>query len=206
MLARTLAAFVSLCSAVAFAQYLDAGTGLRQEVVPLIQPGGGEPNLTNPTDLRFLPDGRMLITEKCLNTSANGIDNDTARLLIRQATGQLNVVYKFAVDGRSEKGLLGVEVDPAYNTTKRIFLYYSEPTGDGGTDLDRHRVISMTMMANDTLDPLSYKILVRGLRGPANHDGGGLAIGPDGKLYIGVGDTGCNTTCCPAAKMGASPI
>jgi len=36
-------------------------------------------------------------------------------------------------------------------------------------------------------------VLVRGLRGPANHDGGALAIGPDQRLYIGVGDTGCNS-------------
>ena len=36
-------------------------------------------------------------------------------------------------------------------------------------------------------------MLLHGLRGPANHDGGGLAIGPDGKLYVGAGDTGCNS-------------
>src|SRR5436190_18702965 len=40
-------------------------------------------------------------------------------------------------------------------------------------------------------------ILVRGLRGPANHDGGALAVGIDGKLYIGDGDTGCNCSCGP---------
>ena len=42
------------------------------------------------------------------------------------------------------------------------------------------------------LDLGSEVVLASGLRGPANHDGGGMALGPDGKLYVGVGDSGCN--------------
>jgi glucose/arabinose dehydrogenase len=41
------------------------------------------------------------------------------------------------------------------------------------------------------------QVLVDGLRGPANHDGGALAIGPDAKLYVGVGDSGCNSGLAP---------
>ena len=41
-------------------------------------------------------------------------------------------------------------------------------------------------------EPMRIRILDR-LRGPANHDGGGLEIGTDGFLYVSVGDTGCNS-------------
>jgi hypothetical protein len=40
-------------------------------------------------------------------------------------------------------------------------------------------------------------VLIDELRGPANHDGGALDIGPDGRLYVGVGDTGCNSGAPP---------
>jgi glucose/arabinose dehydrogenase len=132
------------------------------------------------TDLAFLPDGRMLVTEKA--GALKLVDGGVAR-----------VVGRFPVDDTSEKGLLGVVVDPDFARTRRVFLYYSAADSAGGTDLDRNRVVSVTLGADGRVDSGSEKVLVRGLRGPANHDGGGMAIGPDGMLYVGVGDSGCNS-------------
>lgn len=137
------------------------------------------------TDLAFLPDGRMLIAEK------------TGALKLRAGDGTVTVAARFPVDDRSEKGLLGVVVDPAFATTRRIFLYYSVADSAGGSDLDRHRVVSATLRPDGTIDLGAMKVLIRGLRGPRNHDGGGMAIGPDGNLYVGVGDTGCNSNAPP---------
>jgi glucose/arabinose dehydrogenase len=133
------------------------------------------------TDVAFLPDGTMLIAEK------------TGALKLRGTDGAVRIAAKLPVDARSEKGLLGVAVDPAFDRTRRLFLYYSAADAAGGTPIDRHRVVSAALRADGTLDLAGAKVLLRGLRGPANHDGGGLEIGPDGKLYVGVGDTGCNS-------------
>jgi glucose/arabinose dehydrogenase len=144
------------------------------------------------TDIGFLPDGRMLVTEK------------TGLVKLRAADGSISVAGSYDVDSSSEKGLLGVAVDPAFASTRRIFLYFSAADSAGGTDLDRHRVVSVTLRADGTLDRAGEQVLVRGLRGPANHDGGGLAVGPDGKLYVGVGDTGCNSGAPPAPDVAPS--
>ena len=137
------------------------------------------------TDVAFLPDGTMVITEK------------GGALKLRGSDGAVRVAAQLPVDTASEKGLLGVAVDPDFARTRRLFLYYSASDAAGGTPLDRHRVISATLGEDGTLGVAAAKLLVRGLRGPANHDGGGLEIGPDGKLYVGVGDTGCNSNAPP---------
>jgi glucose/arabinose dehydrogenase len=111
------------------------------------------------------------------------------------------VAGTFPVDTESEKGLLGVVADPDYGTTRRLFLYYSLAGGTaGGTDLDRNRVVSVRLGTDGMVEAGSEVVLVSGLRGPANHDGGALAIGPDGKLYVGVGDTGCNSGDPPGSQ------
>lgn len=133
------------------------------------------------TDLAFLPDGRMVIVEK------------TGAVRLRGAGGALTLAGTFAVDARSEKGLLGVVVAPDFAASRRLVLYYSRSNTTGGTDLDRHRVVTVPLGADGALDLAAERVLVSGLRGPANHDGGALAIGPDGLLYVGVGDTGCNS-------------
>jgi len=133
------------------------------------------------TDLAFLPDGRLVIVEK------------GGAVRLRAADGTVTAAGSFPVDTASEKGLLGVAVDPAFAVTRRLFFYYSASDAAGGTPLDRHRVVSVLLKADGTLDGASEQVLVSGLRGPANHDGGALAIGPDGRLYVGVGDTGCNS-------------
>jgi glucose/arabinose dehydrogenase len=142
------------------------------------------------TDLAFLPDGRMVILEK------------TGAVKLRRADGTVVLAASYDVDTESEKGLLGVAVDPAFATTRRLFLYWSASDAAGGTDLDRHRIVSVPL-EGEVLDRTRERVLVRGLRGPANHDGGGLAIGNDGMLYAGVGDTGCNSGAVPAS--GAAP-
>ena len=132
------------------------------------------------TDFRFLPDGRVVITRK------------TGELMVRKTDGTLLQAGRFQVDSNSEKGLLGVEVDPQFASTHLLFFYYSLASAAGGTDQDRHRVVTRTLGDDNQLSA-AETVLLHGLRGPANHDGGGLAIGPDGKLYVGAGDTGCNS-------------
>jgi glucose/arabinose dehydrogenase len=153
--------------------------------------GGGPPpslaisdvatGLAQPSDVAFLPDGRMVVIEK------------GGAVRLRATDGTLSTAGTFPVDTRSEKGLLGVAVDPGFAATSRLFFYYSLSDAAGGNDVDRHRVVSVSLRTDGTLDPATETVLVSGLRGPANHDGGALAVGPDGKLYVGVGDTGCNS-------------
>lgn len=144
------------------------------------------------TDLAFLPDGSMVITEKA------------GAVKLRSPNGVITTAGTFAVDSDSEKGLLGVAVDPAFAQTRRLFFYLSVADSAGGTDLDRNRVVSVLLNAGGSLDRASDKTIVQGLRGPANHDGGALAIGPDGMLYVGVGDTGCNSGQPPADRRPPS--
>ncbi|MGZ3419433.1 MAG: PQQ-dependent sugar dehydrogenase [Polyangiales bacterium] len=141
------------------------------------------------TDFKFLPDGRVIAIEKA----------GTAR--VRDKTsGMWTVAATFPVSTTSEQGLLGVEVHPNFATNKLLFFYYSANAADGGSDLDRHRVVSIPLKDDGTLDMASEKVLLKGLRGPANHDGGALTVLGD-KLFVGVGDTGCNCSCKPGDNM-----
>jgi glucose/arabinose dehydrogenase len=134
------------------------------------------------TDFRWLPDGRIVLVAK------NGA------VWIRPAAGGAVVAAgSFAVDESSEKGLLGVAVDPQFATNARLYFYYSAAAG---TSANKHRVVVRTLDAGGLLEA-GETVLIDHLRGPANHDGGALDIGPDGRLYVGVGDTGCNSGAPP---------
>src|SRR4029453_8379703 len=137
------------------------------------------------TDFRWLPDERLVIVTK------------TGDVLVRPAAGgALVTAGGFSVDVESEKGLLGVAVHPSFGSNGQLFFYYSASDAAGGTDADRQRVVMRTLGADNLLSARET-VLLAGLRGPANHDGGALDIGPDGLLYVGVGDTGCNSGTVP---------
>lgn len=143
------------------------------------------------TDFRFLPDGRIVLVSK------------GGEVRVRKTDATIVNAGQFQVDTESEKGLLGVEVHPQFATNKTLFFYYSRADSIGGTDLDRHNVVSVTLKDDNTLDMATQKVLVKDLRGPANHDGGALALSLDGtKLFIGVGDTGCNRSPDPPNPPG----
>jgi len=90
-----------------------------------------------------------------------------------------------------ERGLLGLAFHPDYETNGRFFVYYSGlKTAEG---IDHESVIAeYSVSAEDPnlADPSSEKIILRVDQPEPNHNGGQLAFGPDGFLYIGLGDGG----------------
>ena len=141
--------------------------------------------LDRPTAARFAPDGRLFILEK------------PGRVRVwRPETGLLAVPALTipSCDG-SEMGLLGLAFDPDFATNGHLYLYHTQPPG-GAVDRcasvagRENRVVRVTV-SGDTVDPATLAVLFDGIRTDnGNHDGGDLALGPDGHLYVAVGDTG----------------
>ena len=97
----------------------------------------------------------------------------------------LDISQKVSTGG-NEEGLLGLAFDPNYSTNKRFFVYYSASN-------PRRSVLSMfATQENDTNKAdLDSEIVILEISQPyKNHNGGAIAFGPDGNLYIGVGDGG----------------
>jgi glucose/arabinose dehydrogenase len=90
-----------------------------------------------------------------------------------------------------ERGLLGLVFHPDYKNNGRFFVYYSAPSSDTSLNCDSILAEYKVSTENPELaDPASEKILLRIGEPEMNHKGGQLAFGPDGYLYIGVGDGG----------------
>jgi glucose/arabinose dehydrogenase len=86
----------------------------------------------------------------------------------------------------SEMGLLGMAFHPDYPSTPRVFLSYTNESAGRVS-----RISEFTSTDNGlTLDPNSERILMVVDQPETNHNGGQVAFGPDGYLYIGMGDGG----------------
>jgi glucose/arabinose dehydrogenase len=99
------------------------------------------------------------------------------------ATPFLNIASRVRSGG--EQGLLGLAFHPRYGENGRFFVNYTDTAGD--THISEFRA---TPPASDTADPASERELLFVRQPFANHNGGGLTFGPDGMLYIGLGDGG----------------
>lgn len=135
--------------------------------------------LDTPTAIAFLPDGRLLVTEKggALELS----DGASATTLVT-----------LGVCSDVEMGLLGVAVDPSFTSNGFIYLYRTDDSNGCGSATGRfNQVVRVTMGPGDTVDPMSLVVLLTGIQTDnGNHDGGVVRVGPDGTLYVGAGDTG----------------
>jgi glucose/arabinose dehydrogenase len=89
-----------------------------------------------------------------------------------------------------ERGLLGLVFHPDYKTNGRFFVYYSAPKN--GTGINHEAIIAEYHVSSDPniANASSEKIIFRVDEPEMNHNGGQLAFGPDGFLYIGLGDGG----------------
>lgn len=131
----------------------------------------------------------------------------TGRLFVVDQTGYINIIKngklqkdEFLNIGDklsstpfyyTEKGLLDIEFYPGFKQNGRFFVYYSAPTGQSGYNhqsiLAEYRVSSAD---KDRADPNSEKVILTVQQPESNHNGGELAFGPDGYLYVGLGDGG----------------
>ena len=121
-------------------------------------------NLDTPWAIDFLPDGRMIFTERSGRVS----------IFYR---GEVKVVGKINVSEVGESGLLGIAVDPEFNKNRFIYLYYT--THEGGNRVSR-------FILNERLE--EEFVLLDNIPSAMLHNGGRIKFGPDGKLYITTGD------------------
>ncbi len=84
----------------------------------------------------------------------------------------------------SERGLLGLAFAPDYDISGRFYVDYTDVNGD--TQIVRYHVSADP----DVADPTSAEHLISVTQPYSNHNGGCLQFGPDGMLYIGLGDGG----------------
>ena len=120
--------------------------------------------------------------------------NEARRLYVVEQRGTIRVIDRgrlrggFFLDVRrqvrtgGEQGLLGLAFDPNYGTNRFIYVNYTDTSGD--TRVVRYRTNGRRAL------PTSARLLLRVDQPYANHNGGGLAFGPDGLLYVGPGDGG----------------
>jgi aldose sugar dehydrogenase len=133
-------------------------------------------NFTLPWRMAFLPDGRMLVTEK------------VGPVWLVTQTGEKTLVAGTPpVYWQGQSGMMGVYVSPKYATDQSIYLTYSEP-GDygGGLALARARLTTMGNTARlQNLQVLWHQVP----KGRGGQEGGAVAFSPDGDyLFLTVGD------------------
>jgi glucose/arabinose dehydrogenase len=160
--------------------------------------------LNTPTSLAFLGPDDLLVLEKNTGRVQRVVDGEV------QST-----VLDLAVNFGSERGLLGIALHPDFPANPGVYLYWTESTTGADTN-----VLSETPLLGNRVDRFEWDgssltldqnvIRIRAIQQDAgqpergNHDGGIVAFGPDGKLYVFVGDVGRrghmqNLPCGPTA-------
>ncbi|GIH67698.1 ThuA domain-containing protein [Microbispora siamensis] len=143
-------------------------------------------NTSNPMMLDVAKDGRVFYIDRLGDVR-----------IIKPSGGTVTAAH-LNVFTANESGLLGMALDPGFDTNKWIYLYYSP---SGSANVDR---LSRFTVTGDTLDLASEKKIldVPVQRAECCHHGGGLVIDPKtGNLWLGTGD---NTN--PFASDGYAPI
>ena len=140
--------------------------------------------LSQPTAMAFIGPGDILVLQKS--------DGRVRRVI--NGVLQPGQVLDVSVDNSSERGLLGIALHPGFPATPFVYLYYTE--SDSGSDTSGspapvgNRVYRYTWNGSTLLSPVLISDLPA-TPGP-NHNGGTMTFGPDGKLYIVIGELNRN--------------
>lgn len=156
-------------------------------VVPPVTPPAGD------IAIRLEPVASGLVNPVFLGSPAGD-----ARLFIVEQAGRIRIVrngqllptpfldISSRVRSGGEQGLFSIAFDPQFASNKRFFVDFTDRTGVGNTRVERFTVTADP----DIADPASASLAI-GIEQPfVNHNGGLVTFGPDGMLYIGMGDGG----------------
>ena len=126
----------------------------------------------SPFALAFLPDGRLLVTEKPGHLKLRATDGSVAEIAGVPATAQVG-----------QGGLLDVAIAPDFTASKRIYLSYSEPRAQGSSLALATATLGATALEN-------LQVIWRaGSDGPGGQFGANIAFAPDGKsLFLSSGE------------------
>lgn len=148
--------------------------------------------LTQPVELVATGDGsgRLLVVDQIgvvLVLTAEGELLDQPFLDIRDRMTGLRPGY-------DERGLLGLALHPGFEQNGQFYVYYSaprDPAAPSGWDHSSHLSrFSVSEADPNVADPASEQVILRVDQPQSNHNGGQVAFGPDGYLYLGLGDGG----------------
>lgn len=122
-------------------------------------------NLNVPWSIALLPDGEALVSERSGTV---------------QRIGERSFTFEVAdVAVQGEGGLLGLALDPDFNDNQFVYLY---KTTTSDNRIERYRLTDTGL--------INPEVVFTGIPESRNHNGGRIAFGPDGMLYIATGDAG----------------
>ena len=150
--------------------------------------------LSSPTDFRFTPDGsRIFIAQK--NGMIQVANAQTGAL--QTVGGTVTPLITLPTDPTGTRGLLGIAVDPQYGTAGHNYVYAVRTTAPDPISGIYYEEISRVQVTDPnaavlTASLATEQVLVMGDQpGTSDHFGGGIALGPDGMLYVSTGDNRC---------------
>ncbi|MCA9279560.1 MAG: PQQ-dependent sugar dehydrogenase [Phycisphaeraceae bacterium] len=147
--------------------------------------------LTQPVDMAFDP------APAAIDTESREMPVSQRVFIVEQKTGNIRVIEDgtlrdepaltmpkdtFTIKGW-EQGMLGVALAPDFATSRHMFMNYSGPYGE--------TIVSRFTFSDENTIDLASELVILKIRQPyGNHNGGCIRFGPDGMLYIGMGDGG----------------
>jgi glucose/arabinose dehydrogenase len=138
-------------------------------------------SLQAPTAMAFPGPNEIWVTEQTgkIRVIKNGKLIDQSILNLKSKLPPMN-------DGYEERGLLGIALHPKFKSNKKFYVYYSTPS----SQKSNHTGVLAEYNLSSPLDPGSGRVLLTVEEPDGNHNGGCIQFGPDGYLYVSLGDGG----------------
>lgn len=168
--------------------------------------GGGQPDVV-PT-LEMVGDSYaspLTVVEAPDNTQRRFVVDQIGKIWVIDASGRklptpfLDISASMVPLSSSydERGLLGLAFHPNYRSNRKFYVFYTIPSKGGGpaigvpwNNVSRISEFMATTGNQNIADPSSERVILEENHPAMNHNGGMLAFGPDGYLYISIGDGG----------------